>query len=178
MRPKCHVFRRETAPYRDDLVGLAGVRVQQMLEERIAGAWNILRRNGNEVVVHDMAYLGSAIIANTTKGATGAPLEAYRNCRLNCPCTSSAARTAAACLVFPARSDYRAKDTSPWDRSAGWHGTRARCPPAPPPGWSPRSFLLDAATGMLPENKPSASATGWSMCCSLYRATPTLCSRH
>src|SRR5664280_360911 len=76
MRPKCHVFRRETAPYRDDLVGLAGVRIQQMLEERIAGARDILRRNGNEVVVHDMASLACAITANTTKGETGAPLEA------------------------------------------------------------------------------------------------------
>ena len=50
-----------------------------MLEERVAGARNILRRNGNEVVLHDVTFLASAIIANTTKGATGAPLEANRS---------------------------------------------------------------------------------------------------
>src|ERR1035437_276213 len=78
MGPESHVFLREATPYGDDLVGLAGVGVQQMLEERLAGAGNILRRNGNEVVVHDRASLAGAITANTTKGATGAPWAANR----------------------------------------------------------------------------------------------------
>src|ERR1035441_8056137 len=55
MGTKIQVVWRETAPNRDDLVGLAGIRIQQMLEEWVTGARNILRRNGNEVVVHDGA---------------------------------------------------------------------------------------------------------------------------
>src|ERR1019366_3493747 len=55
MWTKIQVVLREATPNREDLVGLAGVGVQQMLEEWVAGARNILRRNGNEVVVHDGA---------------------------------------------------------------------------------------------------------------------------
>ena len=52
MRAVREIVLGEAAPDVDNLVGLAGVGVEQMLEERIGGARNVGVGDGDEIVVH------------------------------------------------------------------------------------------------------------------------------
>src|SRR5215471_8350156 len=56
MRSEGEIFLDEAAPHRNDLVGLAGVGVEQVLEERIGGSRDVAIGNGDVVVVHGKPY--------------------------------------------------------------------------------------------------------------------------
>src|SRR5579864_8330728 len=51
-RLESHVFRRELAPYAHYLAGFAGIGIEQMLEDRIGGAWHLRFRNRGIFVLH------------------------------------------------------------------------------------------------------------------------------
>src|SRR5256885_10624762 len=45
-------FRRELAPYAHYLAGFAGIGIEQMLEDRICGAWHLRLRNRRVFILH------------------------------------------------------------------------------------------------------------------------------
>src|SRR5207248_2042641 len=47
-----HLFRTELPPNCDDLAGLAGIGIQQMLKDRIRSLRNICGRNGDVFILH------------------------------------------------------------------------------------------------------------------------------